>query len=160
MVGALLLALSAGMAAAQIVAQDVITCSKGDPERCDDSSGHDRITGNGRSDYIYAKGGPDLVNAEDEVATALGGSGDDDPCCQSSGLEGGAGNDTVKGQSGNDTVKDQAQGDADKLFGNASNDFMDGRDGDRQDILDCGRGKDVYARDARDTVKSNCKREL
>jgi hypothetical protein len=31
LVGALLLALSAGMATAQIVAQDVITCSKGGP---------------------------------------------------------------------------------------------------------------------------------
>jgi hypothetical protein len=55
--GALLLALSAGMAAAQIVAQDVITCSKGGPERCEGSSGNDRITDSSRADDIYARAG-------------------------------------------------------------------------------------------------------
>jgi Ca2+-binding RTX toxin-like protein len=150
LVGALLLALSAGMAAAQIV----ITCSKGGPERCNGSSGNDRITGSSRSDDIYARSGHDLVDARGGRDLVLGGADGDDPNF-GGGLEGGAGNDTVKGQDGDDTVKDEASGDEDRLFGD---DFVDGRDGDRRDILDCGSGRDAFARDNGDEVKKNCER--
>jgi Ca2+-binding RTX toxin-like protein len=94
---------------------------------------------------VDARGGRDLV---------LGGADADDPNF-GGGLEGGAGNDTVKGQDGDDTVKDEASGDEDRLFGD---DFVDGRDGDRRDILDCGSGRDAFARDNGDEVKKNCER--
>src|SRR3712207_9585936 len=61
--GALLLALSAGMAAAQVSTEDRIECNRGAPERCEGSSGHDTITGSSNADDIYARGGGDFVNA-------------------------------------------------------------------------------------------------
>jgi hypothetical protein len=61
-------------------------------------------------------------------------------------------------QDGDDTVKDEARGDEDRLFGDAGDDFVDGRDGDRRDVLDCGSGRDVFARDNGDEVKKNCER--
>ena len=85
-----------------------------------------------------ARGGRDLV---------LGGADGDDP--NFGGLEGGPGNDTVKGQDGDDTVKDEASSDEDRLFGDAGDDFVDGKDGDRRDVLDCGSGRDVSARQRR-----------
>jgi hypothetical protein len=35
---------------------------------------------------------------------------------------------------------------------------VDGRDGDRRDVLDCGPCRDVFARDNVDEVKKNCER--
>lgn len=159
LVGALLLALFAGTAAAQIVAQDVVTCSKGGPERCNGSSGNDRITGSSRADKIYAFAGSDLVDARGGQDVVLGGADNDDPNA-GGGLEGGAGNDTVRGQKGNDTVQDEPRGDVDRLFGNEGNDFVDGLDGDQRDVLDCGSGRDVYQADRRDEVRRNCEREF
>jgi hypothetical protein len=66
----------------------------------------------------------------------------------------------VKGQDGDDTVKDEASDDEDKLFGDAGDDFVDGRDGDRRDVLDCGPGRDVFARDNGAEVKKNCERSF
>jgi hypothetical protein len=66
----------------------------------------------------------------------------------------------VKGQDGDDTAQDAASGDADHPFGNTGNDLVDGRDSDHQDILDCGPGRDVYARDKGNEVKKNCERHL
>ena len=40
-------------------------------------------------------------------------------------------------------MKDQASGDADRLFGNVGNDFVDGRDSDHQHVIDCGPGTNV-----------------
>ena len=151
--GALLLALSAGMAAAQVSTEDRIECNRGAPERCEGSSGHDTITGSSNADDIYARGG-DFVNARGGRDLVLGGGGDDDPGSRG-GLDGGAGNDTVKGQDGADTVTDDARRDADRLEGNTGNDFVDGRDGDGRDTINCGAGRDTFDKDRGDT-KRNC----
>lgn len=65
----------------------------------------------------------------------------------------------MKGQDGADTVTDDASGDADKLAVNTGNDFVDGRDGDRQDTINCGAGRDTYDKDRGDTVR-NCETPL
>lgn len=149
-----MLALSAGVAGAQIQADHIIRCEP-PPEQCSGSSGHDTITGSDSADIIYAKGGPDLVNARGGADHVNGGRGNDLPG-EDGGLEGGAGDDVVKGAIGDDTVQDGARNDADRLYGDRGRDFVNGVDGDNRDFVNCGLGRDFFDADPGDRVAANC----
>jgi Ca2+-binding RTX toxin-like protein len=126
-----MLALSAGVAAAQFEAQDTVFCDPGPPKQCNGSPGHDVINGSNRVDAIFARGGPDLVDA-------------------------GPGDDVVSSRDGGDTVQNGARNDRDRLFGNRGPDFVNGVDGDNRDTVDCGAGKDFFDADPGDKVLDNC----
>jgi Ca2+-binding RTX toxin-like protein len=61
---------------------------------------------------------------------------------------GGPGDDTLIGGDGNDTLRDPGPHgydppDADKFYGGPDPDWIDARDGDADDVVSCGEGRDT-----------------
>ena len=167
-----MLVLAAGVALAQQPQPEppTITCTGG---VCSGTEDPDLILGTDGLDLIFARGGADGVNGQAGTDLVFGGPGDDSPGGSPSGhnpayhLEGGADNDTVSGGAGKDSVTDVYgpfngyPADRDLLFGGPDNDFLNGLDGDNQDVLDCGAGEDnVYMADPDDIVLANCQRNI
>jgi Ca2+-binding RTX toxin-like protein len=124
------------------------------------------------ADSILAKGGTDGANGRGGSDLVHGGPGSDSPGNSPSGhdpryhLEGGPGHDTVNGGPGADSVTDEygpSTGnvtDVDVLYVARGNDFLNARDGDNHDYLDCGAGRNMYEADLGDTVLANCQKNV
>lgn len=149
MIGALLVALTAGTA----MALNQISCSSFSqnpltPE-CSGTLQEDLIEGRDARDIIYAKDGDDEVNARYGGDDVYGGAGRDE-------IEGGGHGpdgvihyedlDRLYGGGGNDVLKDRrASRDHDELRGAEGNDSLNAYDNDVEDILACGPGTDDTA---------------
>jgi Ca2+-binding RTX toxin-like protein len=175
-VAALMLAVAAGVAwAAEVTCQP-----NGQP--CMGTDQDDQIWGGVQADTIFALAGNDSVwgrfnndelHGEAGNDTILGGFADDNLSGDDGDdeLHGETGNDTVSGGSGDDNLfgddgtdqlvdtDDGDVPDVDSIQGGLGNDFIDVRDGDTQDRVDCGKGRrDRVARDRGDTILRNCER--
>jgi Ca2+-binding RTX toxin-like protein len=100
------------------------------------------LSGTSYTDYLYGKGGNDILKGFGGNDFLYGGDGNDN-------LQGGSGNDFLDGQRGNDTLSggsgsDQLYGRSgnDTLFGGDGNDKLDGGTGDN--VLDGGAGNDTF----------------
>ncbi|MGI8909603.1 MAG: hypothetical protein ACR2JR_03485 [Rubrobacteraceae bacterium] len=163
-VGALLLALSAGVALAA-----TINCTGGLCEGTDKKdtlfgvSGFDEINGKGGADKIFGKSGDDIlrgdfnsnpsaVEGDDEV---YGGAGKDF-------LLGEGGDDLLNGGKGRDFIdaKDPSKNSTDAVKGGRGRDEIESTDREK-DVIDCGPGVvDKVRFDRRlDTVK-NCEKKF
>ncbi len=117
--GAVLIAVSAGVAAAAMI--------EGTP-------GDDKLIGTANTDTIYGRGGDDLIEAREARDIVFGGNGDDDLYGEELGdqLFGGAGDDYIVGGGGED-----------ELFGFGGNDVIVSGDDKKADEVRCGTGYDV-----------------
>ena len=170
---ALLVALFAGAA----LALNVINCTGS--STCNGTPDNDQITGTDRPETILADKGRDSVSAldgPDVVVASLGndeadgglgrdritgGSGDDQrdasEAMLGTGLLGNCGPDRVSGGPGADDVT--GSGGRDRLFGNSDNDVLDSADNLRDDVVDCGPGRDIAFVDRKDKkarIVSDC----
>ena len=148
LVGALLVAMTAGLAVAQAVLVTV-DCSKDPGARCNGTDGQEEILGEdeGRDviramaevDDVSAGGGNDYIDAGD---------GDDGGLAESLyAVEGGDGRDTVFGGEGDDHL--DGQGGADTIHGSPGIDVLhgdggvgDSAEGDGDDVIMGGEGDD------------------
>lgn len=163
-VGALLLVLSAGVALAHL---NHINCANQDPENrlCKGTDGRDHIIGSDSTpgeDNIYAdnndsdnRGDADVVEGRDEDDTIRGQEGADE-------LAGGEEDDDLYGNSGGDVIVDRVDygpDDVDTVYGGGGDDDIDVKDGDGDDWVSCGKGRDRVWFDSGDVIKGNCERK-
>jgi Ca2+-binding RTX toxin-like protein len=157
-IGALLLVLSAGVALAHL---NHINC---DPDRakCQGTDERDHISGSNSGDNIYAdrddgdnNGRADVVEADAGDDIVRGQEGNDE-------LGGGEDDDTLYGNIGDDEIFDRfafGPDDEDTVYGASGDDEIDVLDGDGDDVVSCGTGRDRVWADPGDDVKGNCERE-
>lgn len=119
-------------------------------------TGNDRISGGAGRDRLSAGTGNDSVNGGSGNDSLSGSSGNDT-------MNGSTGNDTVSGSSGNDrlsgsTGNDRISGGSGKnsYSGGSGNDTINARNR-RNEVIDCGTGRDRVTADRRDRVK-RCER--
>lgn len=134
LVGALLLALTAGVAVAR-----TYTCSAAN---CPGTDNPDKITGTDRSQTFEVFAAADVVNAKGGADTIYGGRGGDD----------------LNGGKGEDAIYDQAGDDADVVYAGSGDDFISVDDGDGRDKVYCGKGNDKVKADPGDFVASDCEK--
>ena len=91
----------------------------------------DTLVGNGKSEFIHALEGNDIINGNDGDDNISGGLGNDT-------INGGNGRDTIKGDEGNDRIIGFNGNDS--LFGNNGSDSLFGEAGD--DIINGNEGND------------------
>ena len=124
--------------------------------------GRDCIDGGSGDDLMIA--GPDDDNRPCEFtafvnprAGLTSGPGDDtiDGGPGNDSMDGIAGDDTLIGGEGNDLIEDFQTQDSDRFFGDAGDDMLNATDGDGNDLVDGGDGKDDCAGDPGDTIR-NC----
>ncbi|MEL6201909.1 MAG: hypothetical protein AAFR39_06070 [Pseudomonadota bacterium] len=132
---------------------------QGEEYRVSDTSGIQRVNGNGGNDIIFAGSGADLIwggNGNDTLdgesgADQIWGEGGDDLIYASSGddyASGGGGNDRLQGGSGHDTLEGHSGDDSifgesgrDSINGGWGNDFING--GDAPDTITGAGGDDT-----------------
>lgn len=126
--------------------------------------GRDCIDGGAGNDKMFGGPGDDNRPCEftafvDPLAALTGGPGNDR-------IEGGTGNDSMNGivgddlllgGPGNDLLRDDSPGDKDRLQGQSGADKLDARDGDGNDVIDGGSGRDDCTGDRGDRFIS-CER--
>ena len=162
-VGALLLVLSSGVVLADHL--HTIYCAQQNPSNslCRGEDGRDHIIGSSNTpgeDNIYAddndsdnRGRADVVEGRDEDDIIRGQEGNDE-------LAGGEDDDTLYGNSGDDVIVDRlSTNDNDTVYGGGGDDDIDVSDGDGDDVVSCGTGRDRVWADSGDDIKGNCERE-
>lgn len=146
-------------------AVNVITCDGTSP--CNGTDEADDITGTNRAEKIIAERGPDDVRALGGPDNVVGGPGGDE-------ADGGAGGDRISGGDGDDQKgagintgllgnggsdrvlggpeADDVTGGAgrDGMFGGDGNDILDSFDQERDNVVDCGPGRDIAYVDQKD----------
>jgi Ca2+-binding RTX toxin-like protein len=138
--GALLLAITAGVALADTLACPVFG-------QCTGTDSDDTIFGTNGGDDIRGEGGGDVIFAQDGGDTVSGGSGRDD-------IRGGNGDDVLSGSKSPDKIAGDRG--SDEMYGGADNDTIYAADGEA-DYIDCGEGTDDKAFvDQLDTQVFNC----
>ena len=165
MIGALMLALSGGVAFAinSIHCSGVGICfGTNDPDMIFGTNQIDNIQGRGGDDTLYGKTGDDFLAGDQAFEQTLrgndkvyGGLGNDE-------LEGNQDNDKLVGGPGNDKLNPldgQQPGTTDTVKGGDGNDDVFANDGNR-DVVDCGRGSQDIVRydEGLDTIR-NCEIE-
>ena len=114
------------------------TChGRGGDDVLEGVGGIDRLSGDSGDDELFGRKGADLM---------FGGAGNDL-------LEGGQGADGLSGGSGNDTLNGGYG--RDRLSGGPGNDTLNAGWGERGEIVDCGRGHDVFIYGPGDVAR-NC----
>jgi hypothetical protein len=158
---ALLVVSLAGVAwAVNVVECDGSSPCKGTPEA-------DRITGTDRAEKIVADRGSDDVTALEGPDNVVGGPGGDEADGGPGGdrISGGAGDDQkgsgintgLLGNGGSDRVLGGPEADdvtggtgPDGMFGGDGNDILDSFDQERDNVVDCGPGRDIAYVDQKD----------
>jgi hypothetical protein len=153
-VAALMLAVAAGVAwAANTISCDNIP----DNEPCMGTDQDDQMIGDRRPNTILALAGNDGIHGGEGDDLLNGAAGNDNP------ISGFKGNDELLGGRGGDRLwdtsgpQDGASPDVDSVRSGRGKDFIDVRDGDTQDRVDCGKGRrDRVHYDRGDTILRNC----
>jgi Ca2+-binding RTX toxin-like protein len=150
--GAMLLATATGVAAAQ-QESPFVYCPHQSPDKrggeCKGTKSYNDMLGTEFNDRIAALGSNDRVNALRGDDRVEGGPGDDS-------VFGGGGDDALYGGEGRDMLRDEdpfrrnstdpsytPPPDTDRVYGGADNDFIDVHDGDTDDVVSCGKGRDT-----------------
>ena len=108
----------------------------------------DLLSGDGTLSFVlFGAGGNDVLSA-------AGGRGIDDPLNPSIQMSGDGGDDRLTGGNGVDDLGDKSGHDADIIKGGASSDIMFAVDGDGDDVLNGQTGPDVCDGDPHDTTMS------
>ncbi len=150
----------------------------------DDDIELDETIVGGSDDIAFGGRGRDCIDGGAGNDVMIGGRGDDDRPCEFTAfvnpqagmtagpgddrVEGGPGDDsmdgiadddTLIGNTGRDRINDPAPDDKDRLFGGQDSDILDSTDGDGDDVVDGGRGRDRCSGDAGDEFR-NCEGDI